>query len=55
MDQVTLNVSPVQVVLALAFQAWMIVFPIMIMRKIDRLTRLLEESPAPQNSESDGG
>jgi hypothetical protein len=42
-DAITLSVSPIQAILALAFQVWLVVFPIMIMRKIDRLTSLLED------------
>ena len=41
----TLNISvtSTQVVLALIFQMWLIVFPIIIIIKVNRLTRLLEE------------
>ena len=41
----TLNISvtSTQVVLALIFQMWLIVFPIIIIIKLNRLTRLLEE------------
>ena len=41
----TLNISvtSTQVVLALIFQMWIIIFPIIIIIKVNRLTRLLEE------------
>jgi len=41
----TLNISvtSTQVILALIFQMWIIVFPIIIILKLNRLTRLLEE------------
>lgn len=40
---VSLTVTPFQAVLALAFQMWMIVFPIVLIRKINYLTNLLHE------------
>jgi hypothetical protein len=54
-DAFTLSVTPLQALLALAFQAWIIIFPILIMRKVDRLTDLIE-SRLPDTSEenSDG-
>lgn len=41
----TINVSftPLQALLALVFQVWMIVFPILLIRKINYLTDLLLE------------
>jgi len=39
---INLSVSPVQALLALAFQVWLIVFPIILMRKIGRLEALVE-------------
>ena len=41
----TLNISvtSTQVILALIFQMWLIVFPVIIIFKLNRLTRLLEE------------
>jgi hypothetical protein len=40
---INLSVTPFQAVLALAFQVWMIVFPIILIRKINYLTDLLHE------------
>ena len=42
-NAVSLTVTPVQAFLALAFQLWMIIFPIMLIRKINYLTDLLHE------------
>ncbi|MBP6342373.1 MAG: hypothetical protein KA403_00390 [Candidatus Omnitrophica bacterium] len=42
-SSVSLTVTPFQAILALAFQIWMIVFPIILMRKINYLTDLLHE------------
>ena len=42
-NSVNLTVTPFQAILALAFQIWMIVFPIMLIRKIKYLTDLLHD------------
>ncbi len=42
-NTINLSVTPFQALLALAFQAWMIVFPIILIRKINYLTDLLHE------------
>lgn len=42
-NSVNLTVTPFQAILALAFQIWMIVFPIMLIRKINYLTDLLHD------------
>ena len=41
----TLNISvtSTQVILALIFQMWIVVFPVIIIVKLNRLTRILEE------------
>ena len=51
-NTINLSVTPFQALLALAFQVWMIVFPIVLLRKINYLTDLLhehldEQSPKP--------
>lgn len=43
-NAINLSVTPLQALLALAFQAWLIIFPIIIFWKVDRLTRLVEEA-----------
>ncbi len=40
---VNFTVTPFQALLALAFQMWMIIFPIVLIRKINYLTELLHE------------
>ena len=42
-NSINLSVTPFQAILALAFQVWMIVFPILLIRKINYLTDLLHE------------
>jgi hypothetical protein len=42
-NTINLSVTPFQAILALAFQVWMIVFPILLIRKINYLTDLLHE------------
>ena len=42
-NTLNLTVTPFQALLAVAFQLWMIVFPIMLIRKINYLTALLHE------------
>ena len=42
-NSINLSVTPLQAILALAFQIWMIVFPILLIRKINYLTDLLHE------------
>ena len=40
---VTVNFTPIQLLLSLAFQIWIVVFPIILIRKLNYLTALLEE------------
>ena len=42
-SSVSLTVTPFQAILALAFQMWMIIFPIVLIRKVNYLTDLLHE------------
>ena len=51
-NSLTVNLSPLQVILSLAFQLWMIIFPIVIIRKLNYLTELLQgegDRDAPEN------
>ena len=44
MDQmINVSVTPIQALLALAFQLWIIVFPIILIQKINYLTRLVHQ------------
>jgi len=54
-NSINLSVTPFQALLAIAFQVWMIVFPILLIRKINYLTDLLqdhldEHHPKPPSS-----
>lgn len=40
---ISLNISPLQVILSLLFQLWIVVFPIIIIRKLNYLTNLMQE------------
>jgi hypothetical protein len=42
-NSINISVTPFQAILALAFQVWMIVFPVLLIRKINYLTDLLHE------------
>ena len=44
MDQmINISVTPVQALLTLAFQIWMVAFPIILIQKLNYLTNLLHE------------
>jgi len=53
-NSINLSVTPFQALLALAFQVWMIVFPIILIRKINYLTDLLQEHLDEQSPKSPG-
>ena len=40
-NAISLSVTPIQALLALAFQVWLLVFPIIIIRKLNHLTSVL--------------
>jgi len=40
-NSISVSVGPIQVMLALAFQVWLVVFPIILIRKINYLTSLI--------------
>lgn len=42
-NTISLNLTPWQVILSLAFQIWFIVFPIILLRKINYLTALIQD------------
>ena len=39
---INLSVTPLQAMLALAFQAWLVIFPIILLRKVSRLEAIIE-------------
>ena len=41
-SSINISLSPVQILSALAFQIWIIIFPIIIIKKLNYLTELLE-------------
>ena len=43
METLSVSFTPVQAFLAVAFQMWIIVAPILIIRKLNHLTSLLEQ------------
>ena len=51
---IDLSVTPLQALLALAFQVWLIVFPIILMRKISRLEALVESRLNGPDDTSEG-
>ncbi|GEM_PF-845120 len=46
-DNITFTFSKLQVLLSLAFQLWIIVFPIMLIRKLNYLTSLIQDQVYP--------
>ncbi len=55
-NAVNVSFTPLQMILSLAFQVWIIVFPILIIRKLNHLTALLEskKNDEEQPEESEG-
>ena len=42
-NSLQVTVTPLQLVISLAFQLWLIIFPILLLRKINYLTDLFQE------------
>ena len=42
-NAINFSLSPIQALLSVAFQVWLIVFPIIIIKKLNNLTNLLQE------------
>lgn len=38
----TISVTPIQAILVVIFQLWLLVFPMLILWKVEKLTRLIE-------------
>ena len=51
-NAINVSFSPLQVLLSLAFQVWIIVFPIIIIRKLNYLTALLQDQLEPEDETS---
>lgn len=42
-NSITVNVTPLQLLLTVAFQLWIVVFPIILIRKLNYLITLMQE------------
>ena len=51
-NAISISVTPLQALLAVAFQIWMIVFPIILIRKLNYVIGLLQEQVSANNQES---
>ena len=54
-NAVTISVSPIQAMLALAFQVWIVVFPIILIRKLNYLTALIASQKFGEDEDADAG
>ncbi|MCK4883023.1 MAG: hypothetical protein KAR31_03190 [Candidatus Omnitrophica bacterium] len=54
-NSISISVSPVQAMLALAFQIWIVVFPIILIRKINYLTNLIASQRYYADEAEDSG
>ena len=41
-NTINVNLTPLQVILSIAFQIWIVVFPIIIIRKLNYLTDIMQ-------------
>lgn len=51
-NSITVNLTPLQVLLSFAFQIWIVVFPIILIRKINYLTALIQDQLYPNKESS---
>ena len=51
-NTINLSVTPLQLLLTLAFQIWIIVFPIIIIRKLNALITMMQDQFYSQNESS---
>jgi hypothetical protein len=52
-NSISISVSPMQILFALAFQVWIIVFPIILIRKLNYLTALIASQGNDENEGED--
>ena len=52
---ISISVSPLQALLALAFQIWIVVFPIILIRKLNYLTALIASQRYHEDEAEDSG
>ena len=54
-NTISFTLSPLQVLISLAMQIWLIIFPVLILRKLNELTRLLQgPEDMPEEDRSPG-
>ena len=51
-NAISVTISPVQMLLSLAFQAWIIIFPIILIKKINYLIALIESDKYAEDTDS---
>ncbi len=51
-NTINISLSPLQVLLSVAFQLWIIIFPILILRKLNYLTQLLQGQDESQEGKT---
>lgn len=54
-NSISISVSPLQALLALAFQIWIVVFPIILIRKLNYLTALISSQRYDEGEAEDSG
>ena len=54
-NAISISVSPLQALLALAFQIWIVVFPIILIRKLNYLTNLIASQKYYEGESEDAG
>ena len=54
-NSISINVSPLQALIALAFQIWIVVFPIILIRKLNYLTSLIASQKYYEDEAEDSG
>jgi len=52
-NAISINVTPFQALLGLLFQIWIIVFPIILIRKLNYLTALISSQRLDEEQEDD--
>ena len=52
-NAINISVTPLQMILSLAFQVWIIAFPIIIIRKLNYLTALLDSKNQNDQEQSE--
>ena len=52
MENITVSITPLQALLSLAFQAWIIIFPLLIIKKLNYVIELLQAQFEDENNET---